>query len=310
MARTQSQAEFDALMVKNKKTFNANLGKKNPYAQLDVDVGPYLGRIIGADRELANQKVYDATGRATGQTEKIPRVKFQAMLMASNDPKCTPTPEARGACYGACAFINYNLPPNDDEAMTRLIGTLEDMGVNTNLMILSEADRTSPDQSLLSEVLDLINAEKPFAAFEVTKGSQNDSSRFVNFRGRCTQAAVEGLLERSLDDIVDETSNEYAPVEEAPPFDNSTETETSSQTTEEVEEWIEHPSGLWLHTPTGKYFDDQGNEQADPNPPAPTPPVRKAPPKPSSAALQASHPARPTPSTPAGPAARKAFPPR
>lgn len=199
MARSESESEFDRMMVQNQQMLLASGGQTSPYRPISAEVGPYYGRIISGQRDVVNQKVKTPTGEDTGQTQKAQRVQLRFVIVCSSDPKCPP--EHREQFSGAGGFFQYTLTPNDQEAWNRLSGDLETIGIRTRNLVPSEQHIRQPGVQLtMEQALQIITNARPFCQLEVTPGKTG--GKFTNFRDSASQADVERMMGHAVNEAV------------------------------------------------------------------------------------------------------------
>jgi hypothetical protein len=303
MARTDSESEFDALTVRDKDTFLKNRGSKSPYATIDAPAGTYWFRFGKTYREVVKQDEKNSEGKSTGRKVPVRRIRMQATIVADAGSQVSPGDLERWA--GSSGFFQYQLPVGDEDAIKRLYGDLETIGIDTRCLVLSESDITDPDsQFTLAQALELIEQERPFGKLAITEGS--NGGKYLNYRGRADKGDIENLIGHPID------SDETTPQEEVQSTDEVV--EEAPFTEEATEEAVEGESDLvydeakqlWYHADTDTYYDDNGVEVPQE---APKPvPVVKAPPKIGPAKTNSPSAVKPAAAKantrPAGPAAR------
>ena len=282
MARSESEAKFDNLMIKNKDTFLKNRGAKSPFLQIDAPYGAYYARIVSAPRNVIEVDRKDpTTGKSTGFKDPIMRVQLQVSIVCSAENNIAQTELEQYS--GSSGFIDYRLPIGDDDAIKRFYGDLEQIGINTKNLQLTESDITdSENQFTLAQVCELLEQEKPFCRISIIEGKSVAGSKFINYRGTVNKEDVEQLLGRTLDDseenVQTDLSEKYieVPSTEAPFEGTESQPDLKPVDIDGVT--------YWHDAATDTYYDNAGQEviltEPEPEPlPAPkvAPAVRRPP---------------------------------
>lgn len=279
MAMSKGRAEFEALAQQNRDTFLKNRGSKSPFQNIDADLGVYYARIMRMPLGVVNMDKKGADGKSTGFKEKTMQAKFQMSVICSADPQTPPAQLERWK--GSAGFVQYNLPVGDDEKTQRFYGDLEQIGIDTNGIVMTEADIEDPNnQYTLGQISDYLEQEKPCCLIAIVAG-KDAGSKFINYRGHAKQEDIEQLIGHPLDSsyetVLDEDGVEagaaetaYAEVGQAP-FDATAEEgqgEAGGEESQEVAEpeW-ERVGELWHDKTNDKWFKDDGTEVEDPTKP-------------------------------------------
>lgn len=283
MAVSKGRAEFEALAQQNRDTFLKNRGSKSPYRNIDAPLGVYYARIVKHPLGVANVEKKNAQGEKTGFKEKCMVTKLQVSIICSADP--TTPPAELEHFKGSAGFIQWYLPKGDDEAMQRYYDVLDQIGIDTNGIVLSESEIQDPEnQYTIGQVADYIESIKPCCMIAIVAG-KDAGSKFINYKGHVEQSDIEQLLGRPLDDnftVLDdegavESQAGYAEVEQAP-FEAEAPAEEAAADDGSNDEWEDIGNGNWYNKTQNKWFDSNGTEIANPNPPKAAPP-KVGPPK-------------------------------
>lgn len=316
MAVSKGRAEFEALAQKNRDTFLRNRGSKSPYRNIDAPVGTYYARIVKHPLGVANVEKKNDKGEKTGFKEKQMVAKLQVSIICSADP--TTPPGELEKYKGSAGFIQWYL--SGDEAMQRYYDVLDQIGIDTNGIVMTEGEIEDPEnQYTLGQVADYIEEQKPCCLIAIV-GGKNPGDKFINYKGHVEQTDIEQLIGRPLDEnftVLDEDGgvvqqDGYEEVGQVP-FETETasgsggdegggsgeEIAAASEDDGSNDEWEEVAGheGIWFNKTRNKFFNSAGEEVENPNPPPKPAPPKAGPPK-----------MAPKPTTPAKPTASPAKP--
>lgn len=220
MSRSESESEFDRMMLANQQNLLASGGATSPYRPIEAEVGEYYARIVLGQRDVVNAKVKDAQGNDTGKTVRAPRVQLKFVITCSADPKCPP--EHREMYSGVQGFFSYTLTPGDQEAWNRLAADLETIGIRTKNIRPSEQYIRVPGVELtMEQALTIITNHKPWCLMAVSAGKTG--GKFVNYRDAASQQDVERMMGHAINEAIFVPQPEAAPtyltpeVGQAPP---------------------------------------------------------------------------------------------
>lgn len=193
MARSDGEAAFDNFVTQNQQAFMKHRGATSPYKQINADPGLYYAQIIDAERDTQEVETKDANGGKTGLKVLYGRVRYRVSLVASADPKMPHELLERFA--GEQGFITYLIPPvNNDDAIQRLYSDLAEMGINTQYLVLRQADIQDPStQFTLAQVLDLLQEQKPCCTVAISQKSATDP-KYINYRKAVPEEDIVALL--------------------------------------------------------------------------------------------------------------------
>lgn len=258
MAKSQDTAAFESLVnQKNKDMFLKNRGAKNQFKEFEGPDGKYYGRITLMKLGKFDLEQYQ-DGKKTGFKETVPTCTLNAVTVCSDDNTIPPSELEKWK--GEPANIMYML--NTDEAWQRFYSDIYTMtGFDTNKLVLLTQDIKEDGQATLADVCDAVTADKPYCRFVVTTSTKNQK-KYANYRGSVSKEDLEQLLGHSLDGDAVETFDQ---VPEAP-FDEGTTEGTTETGGEEEPVWSDEHS-LWHMVSTDMWYDENGEETANPNAP-------------------------------------------
>lgn len=207
MARTESENQFDQMMVANQQNLLQARGATSPFRPIDCPDGTYYACLTKVSREIVSEKVYGPDGKDTGSTQKVPRVQFKLIIVADANPQCPPGQKEQYS--GVQGYINYNLTPGNQDRWDRLMADLENLGVPTRNFVPTEQHIQNPQVQLtMAQGLEMLNRGVPdptsptgyrklyctIAVATTTKG------KYTNYRDVVPKEAIEQLLGHKLDE--------------------------------------------------------------------------------------------------------------
>lgn len=195
MPRSQSEAEFDQLLLQDQQTLMASRGAKSQFAPLEVPDGTYFGQLIGTARSVVSMETkfpegHPEAGKKTGYKEKVKKIEIKCIFLADKNPRCEANELEMWA--GQPGSITFLLAQGDKAASDRMCATLGEMGIPTDQFVPTEADIQDPNTQLtLQQGLAMIDYEKPYCVLAVSTSGQ---ARYVNFRGKAEKEEIERLV--------------------------------------------------------------------------------------------------------------------